>query len=49
MCSGVWGIGQGSFRLVVDEDRCLVEANLRHDARLREVIWRSEIDIAFRG
>src|SRR5579863_4111943 len=28
MCSGVCGIGQGSFSVAGDEDRCLVERNL---------------------
>jgi hypothetical protein len=45
MCSGVWGIGQGSFRLIVDEDKCLMETILRRDVMLRETIWRSKVDM----
>jgi hypothetical protein len=46
MCSGVWGIDQGSFRLMADEDRCLVERFLGYNARARETKWRRKTDIA---
>ena len=46
MCSGVWVIDQGSFRLTADEDRCLVEKFLGRNARLREMKWRRRINIA---
>ena len=45
MCSGVWGSDQGSFRLTVEEDRCLVERT-RWNAKVRETRLRGKIDIA---
>jgi hypothetical protein len=47
MCSGVWGIDQGSFHFTADEDRCLVET-LRCNARVREMKWRRKMDIVVR-
>jgi hypothetical protein len=46
MCSGVWGIDQGSFRLTTDGDRCLVEMRtLGCNARVRKMKWRRNIDM----
>ena len=47
MCSGVWGIDdQGSFRLMDDEDRYLVERRtLGRNARVRETKWCWIIDM----
>jgi hypothetical protein len=46
MCSGVWGIDQGSFRLTDDEDRCVVERKtLGRNARVRETKWYRKIDM----
>ena len=46
MCSGVWGIDQGSFRLADDVDRFVVEMRTRgRNARVRQTKWCRKIDI----
>jgi len=49
MCSGVWGIDQGSFHLTADVDRYLVERRtLGCNARVREMKWCRKIDMVRR-
>lgn len=46
MCSGVWGIDQGSFHLADDVDRFVVEMRIQgRNARVRQTRWRRKIDI----